>query len=276
MEDYRMEKKKYFISADIEGCTDVTAWHECEVGGTGYGDACRQMSLEVAAACEAILEAGHEVVVRDGHGSAKNINHSMLPRGTKLMRGWACHPGSMMAGLDNSYAGVLYIGYHAPAGSNGSPLAHTINHTKVNWIKVNGQLASEFTLNSLYAAQQGVAPIFISGDADICRRAAEEYPGIGTMPTKECRGNSTFNMHPADACDAIKAAVAEVMKKEAETPTPVRELPEELVLEVNLCTHQQVRSALIHPAVEQVDESTVRYVAKKPAEMNAVREYIMG
>ena len=118
-----MEKKKYFISADIEGCTDVTAWHECEVGGTGYGDACRQMSLEVAAACEAILEAGHEVVVRDGHGSAKNIIHSMLPRGTKLMRGWACHPGSMMAGLDNSYAGVLYIGYHAPAGSNGSQLS---------------------------------------------------------------------------------------------------------------------------------------------------------
>ena len=264
-------KKKYFISADIEGCTDVTAWHECDAGGAGYGDACRQMSLEVAAACEAILEAGYEVVVRDGHGSAKNIIHSMLPRGAKLMRGWACHVGSMMAGLDDSFDGVLYIGYHAPAGSTGSPLAHTINHTKVEWIKVNGKLASEFSLNSLYAAQQGVAPIFISGDADICRRAEEEYPGIGTMATKECRGNSTFNMHPLDACDAIKAAVAEAIAREEENPTPVRAVPEELVLEVRLKSFQQVLNAIQHPDVVQVDDLTVRYTAKSVDDLNVVR-----
>ena len=96
------------------------------------------------------------------------------------------------------------------------------------------------------------------------------------MHTKECRGNSTFNMHPLDACDAIRAAVAEVIAKEAEAPTPVRQLPEELVLEVSLATHQQVRSALINPAVDQVDDSTVRYVARTPSEMNAMREYIMG
>ena len=47
-------KKKYFISADIEGCTDVTNWEECRSGGAGYSEACRQMSMEVAAACEAI------------------------------------------------------------------------------------------------------------------------------------------------------------------------------------------------------------------------------
>ena len=269
-------KKKYFISADIEGCTDVTAWHECEVGGVGYSEAARQMTLEVAAACEAILEAGHEVVVRDGHGTAKNIIHSMLPRGAKLMRGWACHVGSMMAGLDDSYAGVLYIGYHAPGGSDGSPLAHTINHTRVNWMKLNGKLASEFTLNSLYASCQGVAPIFISGDADICRRAEEEYPGIGTVATKDCRGNSTFNMHPADACDAIKVAVAEVIAKEEQNPTPASPVPEKLVLEINLPEHQQIRSALIHPGVTKVDDNTVQYTADNFTEFTLIRQFIMG
>ena len=266
-----MEKKKYFISADIEGVTDVTNWDECHQGGAGYAEACRQMSLEVAAACEAILEAGHEVVVRDGHGSAMNLIHSLLPRGTKLMRGWANHVGSMMAGLDETYAGVLYIGYHAPGGSQGSPLAHTINHSKVEWIKVNGELASEFSLNSLYAAQYGVAPLFISGDAEICRRAEAEYPGISTMATKECRGNSTFNMHPADACDGIKAAVAEVMKKEAEAPTKACPVPEELVLEVRLKSFQQVLSAIQHPEVTQSGDLTVRYAAKSINDLNVVR-----
>lgn len=266
-----MEKKKYFISADIEGVTDVTSWEECHQGGAGYAEACRQMSLEVAAACEAILEAGHEVVVRDGHGSAKNIIHSLLPRGTKLMRGWASHVGSMMAGLDDSYAGVLYVGYHAPGGTMGSPLAHTINSSKVEWIKVNGKLASEFSLNSLYAAQYGVAPLFISGDAEICRRAEEEYPGIAVMATKECRGNSTFNMHPADACDAIKAAVTEVMKREEETPAKAQPLPEELVLEIRLKSFPQVLNAIQHPEVEQVDDLTVRYRAKDINDLNVVR-----
>ena len=136
-----------------------------------------QMTREVAAACEAIIEAGHEVVVRDGHETARNIIHDMLPYGVKLMRGWACHPGSMMAGISDKYAGALYIGYHSPAGSDESPLAHTMNVHKLMKLEINGRLASEFTLNSLYAAEKGVPSIFISGDAGICRRAAEEIEG---------------------------------------------------------------------------------------------------
>ncbi|MGN0718305.1 MAG: M55 family metallopeptidase [Anaerovoracaceae bacterium] len=267
-----MQKKTYFISADIEGITDVTDWCETVPGGDGYEAACEQMTREVAAACEAILEAGHDVVVRDGHDNARNINHRMLPRGVKLMRGWACHPGSMMAGLDEKYAGVIYIGYHAPAGSNASPLAHTVEYDLIKWLKINGKLASEFTLNTLYAAQQGVAPIFISGDAEICRMAKEEVPQITTVAVKDCRGNSTFNVHPDDACQMIKEGVARALQ----TEVPVPQLPEEFVMDVCLCRHQQVRSAQVHPNVEKLDEFTVRYVAKTPTELNVMREFIMG
>ena len=95
-----MNQKTYFISVDLEGITDVTDWSETVMDGHDYEKARLQMSREVAAACEAILEAGHQAVVRDGHNCARNILHEMLPRGVKLMRGWACHPGSMMAGVD--------------------------------------------------------------------------------------------------------------------------------------------------------------------------------
>ena len=44
-----MESKTYFISADLEGVTDVTAWCETEKGGDGYEAARMQMSREVAA-----------------------------------------------------------------------------------------------------------------------------------------------------------------------------------------------------------------------------------
>ena len=39
-----MEQKKYFISADLEGITDVTAWCETEKGEDGYEASCLQMS----------------------------------------------------------------------------------------------------------------------------------------------------------------------------------------------------------------------------------------
>ena len=47
---------KLFLSADIEGAAGVTAWSETESGGKGYEQACRQMTLETAAACRAALD----------------------------------------------------------------------------------------------------------------------------------------------------------------------------------------------------------------------------
>ncbi|MCI8274154.1 MAG: M55 family metallopeptidase [Lachnospiraceae bacterium] len=267
-----MEQRTYFISADLEGAADVTAWCETEKGGDGYEEARLQMSREAAAACEAVLAAGYQVVVRDGHESARNILHGLLPRGAKLMRGWACHPGSMMAGISEKYAGALYVGYHSPAGTDGSPLAHTMDRNEIRWVKINGKLASEFTLNSMYAAQMGVPSVFISGDETICRLAGEEVPQIQTVAVKECRGNSTFNLHPEEACDKIRAGVAEALKRQA----PVRELPAEFVLEVSLVRHQTLRAALANPGISQIDTDTVRYTARSPRELNTVLSYIMA
>jgi D-aminopeptidase len=89
---------------------------------------------------------------------------------------------------------------------------------------------------------------------------------------KDCRGNSTFNLHPEDACDQIKVAVAKALEKQVSVPV----LPEELVMDINLKHHQAVRAALANPDVKQLDESTVRYVAHSAVELAVVREFIMG
>ena len=38
---------------------------------------------------------------------------------------------------------------------NTSPMAHTTEHEWFSWVKVNGKLVSEFSLNALYAADMG-------------------------------------------------------------------------------------------------------------------------
>lgn len=268
-----MEKKRYFISADIEGITDVTFWSETEEGKQGYDAACEQMTRETAAACRAVLAAGAIPVVRDGHGGACNIRHMGLPEGTELMRGWPCHPASMMGGLDGSFSGALYIGYHAPAGCDGSPLAHTSEYELIRWAKINGHLASEFTMNALYAASLGVPSLFLSGDEAMCRMAEAEIPGLATVAVKRCKGNSTWNLHPLTVEKAIEETVAGQL---AAGGPPVPQVPETLVLEVCLPTHQSVRSACRLPGVEKIADDVVRYTAKTPEELKMVCELIMG
>ncbi|HQC36438.1 MAG TPA: M55 family metallopeptidase [Bacillota bacterium] len=265
-----MEKKLFFLSADIEGVTDVTSWDETEKGQEDYREAREQMTAEVSAACRAILDCGHDVIVRDGHDSARNIYHAKLPRGIKLMRGWANHPGSMVAGIDEKYAGLLFVGYHSPGGVGYNPLAHTMSASKLAYVKINGRLASEFTINRLFAAQYGVPAIFLSGDKGMCDLAAEEVPDIVTVAVKEGRGGSTFNMHPLDACDAIYEQVRKTVSMEHAAPV----LPEELELEVRCIHHQAAREGLVIPGVELIDDHTIRYVAKTPTELNFIRSYV--
>ena len=108
---------KLFISADIEGCAGVALTDETHKKESVYQRFAEEMTEEVVAACEAAHEAGaDEIVVKDGHGDASNIDPLKMPEYVTLIRGKSGHPYNMMYGIDDSYDGVLYLGYHAPAG----------------------------------------------------------------------------------------------------------------------------------------------------------------
>ena len=75
-----------------------------------------------------------------------------------------------MAGLDESFDGVFFTGYHAAAGSDTNPLSHTMS-LKVFSITCNGKLLTEFDINAMIAAYYGVPVFFLSGDQGLCEAA---------------------------------------------------------------------------------------------------------
>lgn len=78
---------KIFISADIEGCTGTTLSEETHCTQPCYQAFADRMTEEVVTVCEAALKAGAtEIVVKDGHGSATNIDVMKMPPGVKLIR----------------------------------------------------------------------------------------------------------------------------------------------------------------------------------------------
>lgn len=254
---------RVYISADIEGVTDVTIWEETERGGKGYDRACEQMTAEVAAACRGAFAGGaDEIVVKDAHDSALNLIHEKLPRGVKLIRAWCSSKDSMVACVDQGFDVAFFTGYHSEGGSDANPLAHTMTHTDIYLTKINGHRVSEMEINALICAKYDVPVALVTGDKGLCVTAAELIEGVHTLPVKSGIASATFNMHPLDAIELIEEeAKKAIIDFKAGRVKPL-DLPEKPVLELTYREHSFAKAALNYPGVVQVDPYTVRYEAK--------------
>lgn len=264
---------KIFISVDIEGVTGVTSRPETVLGQEEHRKAARQMTLETLAAIEGALEAGaSEIYVKDGHATGRNLDMSDFPKEVKLIRDWTGEPVSMMAGLDESFDGAVYIGYHAEAYSDGNPLAHTINSSMINSIRVNGAYASEFFLNAHRAAELKVPSIFIAGDRAICESAKEISRGIETVAVKEGRGGATISISPQLACDLIRAGVKRAVENRGQCRL---DLADSYEVEMAYKDHAKAYRACFYPGVRRLDAKTVGFTASSMLELMTTRMFIM-
>ncbi len=247
---------KIYLSADIEGTAGIVDWKEASADHPQYAYFQRQMTREVAAACQGALEAGaHDILVRDAHDSARNIIPTELPQQTRLFRGWSDGTDLMMACLDESFDAVLFTGYHAAAYSDGNPLSHTMS-LKVQSLRLNGRLVSEFDINAMIAASRGVPVYFLSGDAWLCHAAKEIVPSITTVATNEGFGAAAITMHPDIAVKQIRDGVKSALKSSIPHLYP---MPERFQFDICYKEHVPAKKAACYPGVQQLDAKTVVY-----------------
>lgn len=264
---------KIFISADIEGVNGVTHWDETEKHKADHKAFAHQMTLEVKAACEGAINAGvDEIWIKDAHDSGRNIDHNLLPKSTKLIRGWSGHQFSMVQELDKTFDALLFIGYHSAGGTNTNPLAHTMN-TNTDYIKLNGEYLSEFLLNAYIAAYLNVPVVFLSGDLGLCDEVKKLNENIVTIPVKEGIGNSTINIHPELALGLIKNGVEESLKKELYLCNIG--LPKEFELEIKYTQHAAALRGLTYANVEQIDHKVVRFKTKDYMEVVRALRFLL-
>ena len=251
---------KFFISADIEGVTGVTDWRETHPEYPEYQWAKEQMTKEVVAACEGLNEIGAtEIWVKDGHNTARNIDIHKLPENVKLIRGWSREPGHMMSGLDESFHGVLFIGYHSGAYTDYNPLSHSFSGSKVFSMKLNGEYASEFTFNAKMADYYNVPIIFLSGDKGICNEAKNHSKSIETVDVKYGKAGATFNIHPKIACERIKKGVKKGFKNIKEYKKPIED---KFIYEITFKEHMAAKKASYYPGAELIGPHTVKFVGE--------------
>ncbi len=251
--------KKLFISADIEGTAGIAHWDETEHGKEDYTYFREQMSREVAAACEGALEAGYgDILIKDAHDTGRNIIPTMLPEAARILRAWAKHPLTMMAGLDETFDGAVFTGYHSGAEMPTNPLSHTMNGRN-NHVLINGELCSELMLNCLSASMLGVPVYCVCGDKGLCEWIQSVNPNIMTVPVSEGMGNASLSIHPHVAVKRIRETVAKaVQQPKADCMYP---MPEFFTVEINYKQHFDAQNASWYPGCERTGARTVKYEA---------------
>ena len=155
---------KIFISADMEGVVGAVTAEQLRPGGFEYERFRGFMTAEVNAAIDAAREAGAtEFVVADSHGNGQNLLIERLPDDVTVVRS-SPREFRMMGGIDDTFDGVIFLGYHASTANMDGVRAHTFSSANITGLTLNGIEMSEGSMNAAIAGHFGVPVIMVSGD----------------------------------------------------------------------------------------------------------------
>ncbi len=170
--------KKIYVVTDLEGITGVYKFTQTRETDTALARQAREFFMGDVAAVVRGLRAGGatEIVVLDGHGNQAFLPE-LMPPGAKYITGLP-RP-EIFPGLDGTYAGIVFLGFHAMMGTTNGVLNHTQSSKTENRYWYNGVESGELAQCAAVAGHFGVPPILVTGDEATCLEA-EKFFG------KEC------------------------------------------------------------------------------------------
>ena len=271
---HAQEKLKIYISADMEGVVGVVTGEQLGPSGFEYNRFREFMTQEVNAAIEAAFEAGAtEVVVSDSHGNGQNLLMEKLPKNIMLVRSWP-HPLMMMQGIDETFDGVIFIGYHSSTTNPEGVRAHTISSARLADIRLNGVSMPEAGINAAIAGQFNVPVIMVSGDDAIVKEATALLGDIEGAVVKWAYGfHSAKTLMPEAAYDLIREKVKKAIGRIKDFKPYKLKTPVQLDVRFKNYRPSEVLSYL--PIVERTDAHSIRYVGKDMIEVSKFLEFIL-
>lgn len=157
---------KIYIIIDMEGITGVVSPDkQAKPGSSGYEEARESLMSDLNAAVEGGLEGGaSEVLIYDMHYYGLNVILDKLHPKAKIIMGNP-HIVPPEMGLNNTFKGMLMIGFHAMAETKGALLPHTYSYD-MKALYLNGVLMGEIGMEAAIAGSYGAPLIMVSGDSE--------------------------------------------------------------------------------------------------------------
>jgi D-amino peptidase len=261
----QQQGRKVFISVDMEGVAGVVTQEQLGPTGFDYRDARELMTGEALAAIQGAREAGAtEIVLADSHGNMQNLLLDRLPKDVTLVRGTP-RPLGMIHGIDATFDGIVFVGYHAGTTNPEGVRAHTFSSATLADVRVNGTSVNEGIWNAALAGHFGVPVLAVAGDDAAVKEVTARVSGAEPAVVKWAIGfHAARTLTPEAARETIQKAVRRGLERRAERRPFTIAAPLELELRFKNYRPAEVLSWL--PGVERADAHAVRFRARDMVE----------
>lgn len=268
------KKMKIYISADMEGVVGAVTAQQLGPAGFEYQRFREFMTQEVNAAIEAAFEAGAtEIVVSDSHGNAQNLLIEKLPKNIMLIRGFP-RPLMMMQGIDETFDGVIFLGYHSSTTNPQGVRAHTMSSARLADVRLNNISVPEGGFNAAIAGHFNVPVIMVSGDDAAVKEVTALLGDIEGAVVKWNYGfHSAMTIMPEAAYSLIREKVKKAIGrikdfKPYKLKTPVQ-------LDVRFKNYRPSELLGYLSIVERTDAHSIRFMGKDMIETSKFMEFIL-
>ena len=267
-------KMKIYISADMEGVVGVVTGEQLGPQGFEYQRFREFMTQEVNAAIEAAFEAGAtEIVVSDSHGNGQNLLIEKLPKNVLLVRSWP-RPLMMMQGIDETFAGAIFIGYHTGTTNPQGVRAHTISSARLADVQLQGVSVSEAGINAAIAGHFSVPVIMVSGDDAVVKETTALLGDVEAATVKWASGfHSAKTLMPEAAYQLIREKVKKAIGRIRDFKPYKLKAPIRLDVRFKNYRPSEVLSYL--SIVERTDAHSIKFTGEDMIEVSKFLEFIV-
>jgi D-amino peptidase len=196
---------KIYISVDFEGGACIVGQPEMTLTvSKQYEFARKVMTGEANAAADGAFQGGAtEVIVDDNHGSGMNLLYDELDPRVRVVLGT---PRPMrFQSLDETFAGILLVGFHPMAGVERGVLSHSYSSVAIQNMWLNERKIGEIGLTSALAGSLGVPTLLVTSCEEGVREAKDFLGEIETVTTKKgFSRNCALSLVPPAARELIR------------------------------------------------------------------------
>lgn len=259
---------KVFVSSDMEGTAGIVDWEQVRPGSPAYPESVELLLAEVNAAIEGAMGAGAtEVLVNDSHGRMANLPPARLAGRARYLAG-RFKPLYMMQGLDAGFDAAMFVSYHGSMSARGSTLSHTYYPGAFAEVTLNGSVVGEAGINCLAAQAHGVPVVLVTGDDTTAAEIRSVSPGTRAAVVKHSVTRfAAESLHPADACELIRAEAGTAIAELGTARPPAIDLPATLGVVCHTSDYADLAARVA--GVTRTGDLTVEITAADPGGLYA-------
>ncbi|MCL5032648.1 MAG: M55 family metallopeptidase [Thermotogae bacterium] len=255
---------KIYISTDMEGLPGINSWHQVSDKDPRFLNKYLEETLQwVVDGVRASKQNSNvdQILVCDSHALGENISYDFTEYDDRLylLRG-GLRDYYMMAGLDESFSTVFFVGYHAGVGAIHGIMDHTYSSASVHTMKINGMRMNETLINAAFAGEFGMPVSLVIGDHALVDELKDTLQSTVLIETKTGLSRFAAIMRPKNVLKReVIAGVKTALDRTYDKSIKPYKFNSPYELDVEFNSTEMADESMLIPDLKRIDGRRVKY-----------------